>query len=186
MDPCAFDKLFTKNVPHILEKIFFSLDYESFTRCMKVCNAWSELLSSESFRRKGKSLYHKTYRRKFWLAAQRGNVKEVRRLLYHGVEDVNIVELGPRCSTPLHEAAWSGHEEMVKVLLESGANIELADNKGELPLYYALARGHKNVVKLLLNKSRQPANKNVVQLLLNKARQPARIKAWWGLQRCDA
>ena len=29
---CAFDKLFTKSVPHILEKIFLFLDFESFKK----------------------------------------------------------------------------------------------------------------------------------------------------------
>ena len=29
----AFDTLFTKSVPHIIEKIFFTLDYNSFKIC---------------------------------------------------------------------------------------------------------------------------------------------------------
>ena len=32
MGVCAFDTLLTRNVPHILEKIFFSLDYKSFQK----------------------------------------------------------------------------------------------------------------------------------------------------------
>ena len=50
---CHFDILFTKSVPHILEDIFFSLDYESFNTCLKVNNAWHELLASESCKKKG-------------------------------------------------------------------------------------------------------------------------------------
>ena len=52
----AFDLLFNRNVPHILEKIFFNLDYESFAACRKVSKAWSELLSSKSFRKKEEDL----------------------------------------------------------------------------------------------------------------------------------
>ena len=31
-----FDKLLTRNVPHILEKIFLSLDYNTFKKCQEV------------------------------------------------------------------------------------------------------------------------------------------------------
>lgn len=44
--PNGFDKLLAKNVPHILEKIFLSLDIESFKNCMEVCQAWRSLLAS--------------------------------------------------------------------------------------------------------------------------------------------
>ena len=44
------EKLFRKNVPHILERIFFSLDYDSFMECSKVCKEWNKLLSSDRYR----------------------------------------------------------------------------------------------------------------------------------------
>ena len=56
---CAFDRLFTKNVPHIHEKIFFSLDYKSYKTCMKVSKAWNELLLSEFYQKKSKTVFHK-------------------------------------------------------------------------------------------------------------------------------
>ena len=46
MDSCAFDKLFTNSVPHILEKVFFSLDYNSFKSCLEVSRTWNEQLTS--------------------------------------------------------------------------------------------------------------------------------------------
>ena len=49
---CAFDLLLSKSVPHVLEKIFFSLDYESFKNCQEVCNGWKKSLTSERFQRK--------------------------------------------------------------------------------------------------------------------------------------
>ena len=42
-----FDKLFSKYVPHIVEKIFLNLDYDSLMACCEVSKAWNELLSSE-------------------------------------------------------------------------------------------------------------------------------------------
>ena len=47
-DCCHFDNLFRRNLIHILEAIFLSLDYESLKRCYKVCRAWNEFLSSKS------------------------------------------------------------------------------------------------------------------------------------------
>ena len=58
---CAVEMLFSRNVPHILEKIFFSLDYESFQTCFKVNSAWNELLSSESCQRKSNKMLIEKY-----------------------------------------------------------------------------------------------------------------------------
>ena len=55
--PRGFDKLFTKSVPHILEKIFLSLDYASFNNCQEVCNEWKAFLGSEQFNRRAKYVY---------------------------------------------------------------------------------------------------------------------------------
>ena len=53
----GFDVLLTKNVPHILEKIFLCLDYKSFKSCKKVSTSWKALLMSETFQMKEKSVY---------------------------------------------------------------------------------------------------------------------------------
>ena len=47
----AFGVLFAKSVPHILEKIFFSLDYKSFQTCLKVNSAWNKELSSQRYQK---------------------------------------------------------------------------------------------------------------------------------------
>ena len=43
---CNFDTLFSKNLPHILEKIFLFLDYKSFIICQMVNSEWREFLKS--------------------------------------------------------------------------------------------------------------------------------------------
>ena len=55
--PCGFDSLFTKNVPHIIERIFFSIDYRSYKNCSEVSNTWKSLLTSEEYKRKARSLF---------------------------------------------------------------------------------------------------------------------------------
>ena len=57
--PCCFHMLFTKNVPHILEKILFTLDYESFKKCLRVSKNLNSLLNSESFQKKARRAFHK-------------------------------------------------------------------------------------------------------------------------------
>ena len=47
-DCCYFNNLFRRNLIHILETIFLSLDYESLKRCHEVCRTWNEFLSSPS------------------------------------------------------------------------------------------------------------------------------------------
>ena len=54
---CGFGSLFSRNVNHILENIFLSLDTESLGRCHEVCQAWKTFLTSESFQKR-KSQHH--------------------------------------------------------------------------------------------------------------------------------
>lgn len=53
--------------------------------------------------------------------------------------------------TPLSLAAEAGHEGVVRLLLEKGADIESMDNEyGQMPLIWAAGRGHAGIVQLLL------------------------------------
>jgi ankyrin repeat protein len=55
-------------------------------------------------------------------------------------------------SAPLHFAAEYGHVEVVKILLEKGANIGAQNQNGYTPLHFAAEYGHVEVVKILLEK----------------------------------
>ena len=72
-----FDKILAKNVPHILEAIFFSLDYESFKASFEVSNAWNELLTSGSFQKKVRCVFQDEIledERKLWLVSSEGKL----------------------------------------------------------------------------------------------------------------
>ena len=54
-----FEVVFSKNVPHILQKIFLNLeDYDSFMACQDVCKAWRGLFSSEVFKKRARELLY--------------------------------------------------------------------------------------------------------------------------------
>jgi ankyrin repeat protein len=68
-----------------------------------------------------------------WTAASLEQVDEARQLLAEGA-DVNE-KGGPNASTPLHEAADSGCQEMVRLLVEQGADVSVKDTDGATPLH---------------------------------------------------
>ena len=115
-----FDILFTRNVPHIPEKIFLSLDFESFKNCLKVSKPWSEVLTNKIFQRKVKTRFRKeileeelTLRK----MCMEGNAYGVRRILSSGLVNIDCddgVKLGH--DTPLILAATMGHPEIVRLL----------------------------------------------------------------------
>ena len=57
--------------------------------------------------------------------------------------------------TALHAAAYRGHEEMVQILLQAGADLEAAGNDGLTPMYLAAQRKHGAIVQMLLKAGAQ-------------------------------
>ena len=158
---CAFDTFFNMNVPHILEKIFFSLDYDSFKDCMEVNSTWRELLKSESYLKKGKTLFHKEIlvdENRLYEASKQGRTDEVRSILSSGMvefDPVNPFDFLGRA--PLHWAAINGHADVVKVLIGYGADPNrAAEWGGSTPLHYAAENKHMKVVQVLLDSGANP------------------------------
>jgi ankyrin repeat protein len=50
----------------------------------------------------------------------------------------------------MYKAVNKGHEALVQTLLEFGADVKVADGKGNTPLHIAAHYGHEAVVKTLL------------------------------------
>ena len=181
---CAFDILLRRNVPHILENIFFSLDYDSFMACSKVCNTWCDLHSTERYQQKlleekwKKEEKEDQLRRHSWF----GNAEEVRVLLSSGVKQrpnghgtsplhyarkveviKQLIDAGGELNggdgrgyTPLHLHVTYYDEEVIKLLLDEGANPNCVDNAGRTPLHRAAITGRKYRVKLLLDAGANP------------------------------
>ena len=148
---CEFDRLFKRNVPHILEKIFFTLDYDSFMACGKVCMAWGELHASKSYQQKaGKLQVEKRENEVMFIRfLQTGNVEEVQRLLRRGVNPNS--ETFSLWEKPLYNAALSGNNELTKLLLKFGADPNIENSGRQTPLHIASREGNHELVKQLID-----------------------------------
>ncbi|KAJ2920089.1 hypothetical protein MD484_g360, partial [Candolleomyces efflorescens] len=62
--------------------------------------------------------------------------------------------------TALHIAAIRGNEELVRMLCDLEADVNLADNIGNTPLHYASSWGHVTIVQLLIERGCQYTVKN--------------------------
>ena len=159
MAVCTIETLFAINVPHILERIFFSLDYESFKKCTEVCVAWSALLKSESFMTRATSRFPteiSTDENKLWNAANGGDIYWVRKLVLSGMVDVNCDGGHWEGVTTLCAASRNGNKSVVKMLLEGGAEVDKTDGAGRTPLFWAASYGNTDVGQLLLDSGAQP------------------------------
>ena len=159
----SFDVLLTRNVPHILEMIFLSLDYESFKSCLEVSNTWMKMLRSESFNKRAKYLFQKEIAQdevKLWQKSWAGDKNGVKRLLLIGLLDVNHVQIDfykpQNALTSLGAAASEGHKQVVQVLLEKGAHLNKAHKLALTPLQKTVSAGHEEVVQLLLDWGADP------------------------------
>ena len=150
-DPCEIDRLFTRSVPHILENIFFRLDYTSFSKCREVCKGWNELFTSDLYRKEGEDILRDE--RLVLNASRDGNVAEVKRLLLKGVSPNFKDHLG---STSLTEATIRRDTNMIEWLLNMGANPDMSDSSGRTALCIAREKWQTDTVKLLLRKGADP------------------------------
>ncbi|KAL4625957.1 hypothetical protein ACB092_05G061400 [Castanea dentata] len=74
------------------------------------------------------------------------------------MESSHLFDTSPKLNTILHVAASSGHEKVVKVILETKGCQQLVMRKnsaGDLALHVAASAGHLPIVKLLLSASYQ-------------------------------
>jgi ankyrin repeat protein len=89
-----------------------------------------------------------------------GDVEEVERLLD---QDGELLEARDeeRCNmTPLIWASDNNHAEVVRLLLDRGAELEARDDDGETAFFRAVARGHEEIVDMLLSRGADVRTRN--------------------------
>ena len=62
--------------------------------------------------------------------------------------------------TPLNLALDGGHIDIVKLLLEKGADVTVPTQNGRTPLSWAAGKGYEAVVRLLLDNGAEPESKD--------------------------
>lgn len=79
--------------------------------------------------------------------AREGMTTELAGFLDHGLPpDVQ----DPEGNTPLMLAAYHGHAEAVRALVQRGADVDLRNNRDQSPLAGALFKGEDEVVRALI------------------------------------
>ena len=92
-------------------------------------------------------------------ASERGHVEVVRYLL--GETDVDVDHVNDLGWTALLEAILLSdggprHQEIVRLLIDNGADVDLADGDGVRPLAHARARSQDEIVSLLVAAGAEP------------------------------
>ncbi len=88
-------------------------------------------------------------------AAKAGDLQTIRGILADTPGTLDAPDKSGR--TPLHLAAYLGHQNVVELLLEKGANKNATDRRGIRPIDAAMRRGHAHLAPLL-------AQEDIVQL----------------------
>ena len=94
-----------RDVPHILEKIFLSLDYNAFKKCQEVSKDWKNLLISEPFLERGKTIFCEQIRNDLMHSTKEGNIDKIIKLFSRFRIDVNFISENDMNMSPLTLAA---------------------------------------------------------------------------------
>lgn len=87
-------------------------------------------------------------------ASKNGDVEQLKELLLENVDlDLRDEKYG---QIAISWASEKGESKVVKILLEKHAKINIADNNGLLPLYWAYSNEHSETAKLLLDSTTKP------------------------------
>ncbi|QPH01247.1 hypothetical protein C2857_005446 [Epichloe festucae Fl1] len=92
-------------------------------------------------------------------ACARGEYEGAKQRLRERPEDLNVADYAG--NTPLQIAAINGCEDIVKLLIDAGCNLDCVNYDKDTPLLDAVDNGHLGVVKLLLDAGVNPRKANV-------------------------
>ncbi|KAK2679885.1 hypothetical protein RAB80_005066 [Fusarium oxysporum f. sp. vasinfectum] len=92
-------------------------------------------------------------------ACARGEYEGAKTRLTERPEDLNVADYAG--NTPLQIAAINGCEDIVKLLIDAGCNLDCVNYDKDTPLLDAVDNGHLGVVKLLLDAGVNPRKANV-------------------------
>ncbi len=84
---------------------------------------------------------------------------KIERTLEKVPESINFLD--PKTgNTPLHITCQNGHEELTKILIDAGANVNAKNGKGQTALHMAMSYDYYRVVSMLLEGGADKEQKN--------------------------
>ena len=114
------------------------------------------------------------------ITASKGNQSTFQSIVENDIseEDVNVTDNNKR--TPLHYACAAGNSNSARVLIEKGAQIDLADANGQTALSIAAQFGNSPCITLLLD------HKAKIKIVDDNGRHPLHWAAWKGsIRSCE-
>ncbi|KAK0669482.1 hypothetical protein QBC41DRAFT_107676 [Cercophora samala] len=91
-------------------------------------------------------------------ACAKGEYENAKARLAARPEDINVADYAG--NTPLQIAALNGYDDIVKLLVDAGCNLECFNNEKDTPLLDAVENGHLEVVNILLAAGVNPRKAN--------------------------
>lgn len=91
-------------------------------------------------------------------ACAKGEYEIARQRLQERPEDINVADYAG--NTPLQIAALNGYDDIVRLLVDAGCNLDCVNNDKDTPLLDAVENGHLEVVKILLDAGVNPRKAN--------------------------
>ncbi|KAK3357429.1 hypothetical protein B0T25DRAFT_589702 [Lasiosphaeria hispida] len=91
-------------------------------------------------------------------ACAKGEYETAKQRLQERPEDINVADYAG--NTPLQISALNGFDDIVKLLVDAGCNLECVNNDKDTPLLDAVENGHLEVVKILLAAGVNPRKAN--------------------------
>lgn len=85
-----------------------------------------------------------------WMAISKGDVRLVQELLVSNPEFASYRNPNASGNSPLYAAAHKGDKEIVRIILDHGADVNTGNDFGETPLHAAAEWGYPEVVNLLI------------------------------------
>ncbi|KAK4456172.1 hypothetical protein QBC34DRAFT_419911 [Podospora aff. communis PSN243] len=91
-------------------------------------------------------------------ACAKGEYEIAKHRLQERPEDINVADYAG--NTPLQIAALNGFDDIVKLLVDAGCNLDCVNNDKDTPLLDAVENGHLEVVRILLAAGVNPRKAN--------------------------
>ncbi|KAL1840095.1 hypothetical protein VTJ49DRAFT_790 [Mycothermus thermophilus] len=91
-------------------------------------------------------------------ACAKGEYEIAKQRLQERPEDINVADYAG--NTPLQIAALNGYDDIVRLLVDAGCNLDCVNNEKDTPLLDAVENGHLEVVKILLEAGVNPRKAN--------------------------